>query len=310
MALSSRTWKAWTWPLVTCQTNVSSSRNEWRTSQFKRWIFLKRLWSKVHDSRIPYCILCTSSSSSFFFSVCLCLSLSLSLSLDFLISCFFLISYSYPRYRLCYTSNTPTHLPVISLCGRTSQTETAMWENTFYSATITLVPQVTLVLHGLHPLHPLYNIHLLLHNIWHPLSFEQIPLIQIFQINHTLIKTINLQLFLSPWKTLRLFTMIHSHNNNYSLFFHTQFCFCLFLTSVKNSVGLKLLLHILINWIIWNLLISIFITLNVHILCENTSKLLKYNYKNHITILIGVLVSVFVKNKIISLSNTTNLNQN
>ncbi len=167
--------------------------------------------------------------------------------------------------------------PVISLCGRTYQTETAMWGDMFYSATITLVPQVTLVLHGLLPLHPLYNIHVLLHNIWHPLSFEQIPLIHIFQINHTLIKTINLQLFLSPWKTLRLFTMIHSHNNNYSLFFHTQFC--LFLTSVKNSVGLKLLLHILIKWIIWNLLISIFITLTVHILCKNTSKQLKYNYK-------------------------------
>ena len=78
---------------------------------------------------------------------------------------------------------------------------------------------VTLVLHGLLPLHSLYNIHVLLHNIWHPLSFEQIPLIQIYQINHTLIKTINLQLFLSPWKTLRLFTMSHSHNNNYSVCF-------------------------------------------------------------------------------------------
>ena len=41
----------------------------------------------------------------------------------------------------------------------------------FYSATITLVPPVTLVLHGLLPLHPLYNIPVLLHNIWHlPLS--------------------------------------------------------------------------------------------------------------------------------------------
>ena len=56
---------------------------------------------------------------------------------------------------------------VISLCGRTYQTETAMWGDMFYSATITLVPQVTLVLHGLLPLHPLYNIHGLLHNTWH-----------------------------------------------------------------------------------------------------------------------------------------------
>ena len=55
---------------------------------------------------------------------------------------------------------------VISLRGRTYQTETAMWGDMFYySATITLVPQVTLVLHGLLPLHPLYNIHVLLHNI-------------------------------------------------------------------------------------------------------------------------------------------------
>ena len=36
----------------------------------------------------------------------------------------------------------------------------------FYSATITLVPLVTLVLHGLLPLHPLYNIHVLLHNTY------------------------------------------------------------------------------------------------------------------------------------------------
>ena len=121
----------------------------------------------------------------------------------------------------------------ISLCGRTYQTKTDMWGETFYSATITHVPPVTLVLHGLLPLHPLCNIHVLLHNIWHPLSFEQIPLIQIYQINHTLIKTINLQLFLSPWKTLRLFTMIHLHNNNYSLFFHTQNYFVCFLHLLK-----------------------------------------------------------------------------
>ena len=112
--------------------------------------------------------------------------------------------------------------------------------DTFYSATITLVPPVTLVLHGLLPLHSLYNIHVLLHNIWHPLSFEQIPLIQIYQINHTLIKTINLQLFLSPWKTLRLFTMIHSHNNNYSLFFHTQNYFVCFFHLLK-FCGLKII---------------------------------------------------------------------
>ena len=37
---------------------------------------------------------------------------------------------------------------VISLCERTYQTETAMSGDTFYSATITLVPPVTLVLHG------------------------------------------------------------------------------------------------------------------------------------------------------------------
>ncbi len=98
-------------------------------------------------------------------------------------------------------------ISVISLCGRTYQTETDMWGDMFYSATITLVPPVTLVLHGLLPLHPLYNIPVLLHNIWHPLSFEQIPLIKIYQINHTLIKTINLQLFLSPWKTLRLWSI-------------------------------------------------------------------------------------------------------
>ena len=55
-------------------------------------------------------------------------------------------------------------------------------------------------------LHPLYSILVLLHSIWHPLSFEQIPLIQIYQINHIFIKTINFQLFLLPWKTLRLFT--------------------------------------------------------------------------------------------------------
>ena len=106
--------------------------------------------------------------------------------------------------------------------GRTYQTETAMWGDTFYSATITLFPPVTLILHGLLPLHPLPSIHVLLHNVRHPVSFEQIPLIQIYQINHIFIKTINFQLFLLPRKTLRLFTMIHSHNNNYSLFFHTQ----------------------------------------------------------------------------------------
>ena len=37
---------------------------------------------------------------------------------------------------------------------------------TFYSAMITLVPPVTLVLHGLLPLHPLYNIPVLLHNMF------------------------------------------------------------------------------------------------------------------------------------------------
>ena len=56
--------------------------------------------------------------------------------------------------------------PVISLCGRTYQTKAAMWGDMFYSATITLVPPVTLVLHGLLPLHSLYNIHVLLHNIY------------------------------------------------------------------------------------------------------------------------------------------------
>ena len=55
---------------------------------------------------------------------------------------------------------------VISFCGRTYQTEAAMWGDTFYSATITLVPPVTLVLHGLLPLHPLHSIHVLLHNIY------------------------------------------------------------------------------------------------------------------------------------------------
>ena len=57
---------------------------------------------------------------------------------------------------------------VISLYGRIYQTETAMWGDMFYSATITLAPPVTLVLHGLLHLHPLSNIHVLLHNIvWH-----------------------------------------------------------------------------------------------------------------------------------------------
>ena len=56
-------------------------------------------------------------------------------------------------------------LDVISLCRRTYQTKTAMWGDRFYSATITLVPPVTLVLHGLLPLHSLHNIHVLLHNI-------------------------------------------------------------------------------------------------------------------------------------------------
>ena len=41
-----------------------------------------------------------------------------------------------------------------------------MWRDMFYSATITLVPPVTLVLHGLLPLHPVYNIHVLLHNTY------------------------------------------------------------------------------------------------------------------------------------------------
>ena len=73
--------------------------------------------------------------------------------------------------------------------GRTYQTETAMWGDTFYSATITLFPPVTLILHGLLPLHPLHSIHVLLHYVRHPLSFEQIPLIQIYQINHIFNKT-------------------------------------------------------------------------------------------------------------------------
>ena len=47
---------------------------------------------------------------------------------------------------------------VVSSCGRTYQNETAMRGDRFYSATITPVPPVTLVLHGLLPLHPLYNI--------------------------------------------------------------------------------------------------------------------------------------------------------
>ena len=54
---------------------------------------------------------------------------------------------------------------VVSLCGRTYQTETAMSGDTFYSATITLVLPVTLVLHGLLPLHPL-GIPVLLHSIY------------------------------------------------------------------------------------------------------------------------------------------------
>ena len=56
-------------------------------------------------------------------------------------------------------------VPVISLCGRTYQTETAMWGDMFYSATIILILPVTLVLHGLLPLHPLYSILVLLHSI-------------------------------------------------------------------------------------------------------------------------------------------------
>ena len=75
----------------------------------------------------------------------------------------------YPEIRDIFQSESvPTgalYLPVISLCGRTYQTKTAMWGDMFYSATITLVPPVTLVLHGLLPLHPLYNIPVLLHNI-------------------------------------------------------------------------------------------------------------------------------------------------
>ena len=50
---------------------------------------------------------------------------------------------------------------VISLCVRTYETERAMWGDMFYSATITLVPPVTVVSHGLLPLHPIHNIHLL-----------------------------------------------------------------------------------------------------------------------------------------------------
>ena len=76
---------------------------------------------------------------------------------------------------------------------------------TFYSATITLVPPVALVLDGWLPLYPLSNIHVLLHSRWHPLSFEQIPLIQIYQINHIFIKTINFQLFLLTWKNIKAF---------------------------------------------------------------------------------------------------------
>ena len=38
-------------------------------------------------------------------------------------------------------------------------------ETCFYSATITLDPPVTLVLHGLLPLHSLYTVYVLLHNI-------------------------------------------------------------------------------------------------------------------------------------------------
>ena len=72
------------------------------------------------------------------------------------------------------------------------------------------------------------------------LYIEQIRLIQIDQINHTLIKTINLQLFLLPRKTLRLFTMIHSHNNNYSLFFHTKYYFVCFLHLLE-FCGLKII---------------------------------------------------------------------
>ena len=54
-----------------------------------------------------------------------------------------------------------------------------MWGDMFfYSATITLVPPVTLVLHGLLPLHPVYNMHVLLHNIYdtHPVSYTHLTL--------------------------------------------------------------------------------------------------------------------------------------
>ena len=99
-------------------------------------------------------------------------------------------------------------------------------ETTFYSATITLFPPVTLILHGLLPLHPLPSIHVLLHNVRHPLSFEQIPLIQIYQINHIFNKTFIFLFFIFyfflPRKRVSFFTIIHSHNNNYSLFFHTK----------------------------------------------------------------------------------------
>ena len=58
-----------------------------------------------------------------------------------------------------YTKDSPEVLQVvISLCGRTYQTETAIGETCFYSATITPVPPATLVLHGLLPLHPLHSI--------------------------------------------------------------------------------------------------------------------------------------------------------
>ena len=105
--------------------------------------------------------------------------------------------------QLMYTKDSPEVLQVvISLCGRTYQTETAIGETCFYSATITPVPPATFVLHGLLPLHLLHSIICMccFKNIWHPLSFEQIPLIQIYQINHIFIKTINFQLFLLPQK--------------------------------------------------------------------------------------------------------------
>ena len=111
---------------------------------------------------------------------------------------------------------------VVVVVGRTYQTETAMWGDMFYLATITLAPPVTLVLHGLLPLHPLHSIHVLLHNVRQPLSFEQIPLIQIYQINHIFNKTFLFFILFLPRKTLSFFTIIHSNNNNYSLFFHTK----------------------------------------------------------------------------------------